>query len=82
MSEEPEVAVFKASFPPIKSAILLSGDGNGGSIKLDIPELEIAVFKQLVDMRREELIVTVQRAAQPQAATARVVGWRERKRTA
>lgn len=79
MGSEQSVVVFKAGFPPIKSAILISGDGNGGSIKLEIPELEIDVFKKLVDMRRDVLIVTIQRAAEPAAEPARVVGWKEKR---
>lgn len=79
MSEQ-AVVVFKATFPAIKSAILISGDGNGGSIKLEIPELELDAFKQLMDMRRDVLIVTVQRAAQPEAEPARVRGWKELKK--
>ena len=70
-----DVIVFKASLPAIKSALLISGDGNGGSIKLDVPELEIDVFRRLLEMRRDTLIVTIQRerAAEPVAQPARVV---------
>lgn len=60
MSED--IAVFRASFPPIKSAILVSGDGTGGSIKLEIPQAERAVFFQLMNMCQDELIVTIARA--------------------
>jgi hypothetical protein len=61
--EQSDIAVFKASFPPIKSAILVSGDGTGGSIKLEIPQAERAIFAQLMDMCQDELIVTIARAA-------------------
>lgn len=56
------MAVFRASFPPIKSAILVSGDGTGGSIKLEIPQAERGIFAQLMDMCQDELIVTISRA--------------------
>lgn len=79
MSED-DVIAFKASFPAIKSAILISGDGNGGSIKLEIPELEIDTFRQLIDMRRDELIVTIQRAEKPKQEETQVMDWREGKR--
>jgi hypothetical protein len=64
MGEEgqPDIAVFKATFPPIKSAILISGDGTGGSIKLEIPQIEREVFRLLMDMCQDVLIVTIQRA--------------------
>lgn len=58
-----EIAVFRAAFPSIRSAILLSGDGTGGSIKLDIPQAERRIFALLMDMCQEELIVTIARAA-------------------
>ena len=61
--EQSDIAVFRASFPPIKSAILVSGDGTGGSIKLEIPQAERAIFAQLMDMCQDELIVTIARAA-------------------
>lgn len=59
----PAIVVFKASFPAIRSAILISGDGTGGSIKLDIPQAERGIFAQLMDMCQDELIVTIARAA-------------------
>jgi len=34
---EPPRIVFRASLPPIQSAILLDGRGDGGRIKLDVP---------------------------------------------
>ena len=34
---EPPKIVFRASLPPIQSAILLDGRGDGGRIKLDVP---------------------------------------------
>lgn len=84
MSEEQsDIAVFRASFPPIKSAILVSGDGTGGSIKLEIPQVERAIFAQLMDMCQDELIVTIARAARKAPAeetqSPKVRGWKERK---
>lgn len=66
MSEEPAIAVFKAFIPPIKSGILISGDGTGGSIKLEIPQTEKDIFHLLMDMTQQELIVTIARAVQPE----------------
>lgn len=61
--DDPDIAVFRANFPPIKSAILISGDGTGGDIKLQIPQMERAIFARLIDMCQDELIVTIARAA-------------------
>lgn len=70
MSEEPsDIAVFKAFIPPIKSGLLISGDGTGGSIKLEIPQTEKEIFHLLMDMTQQELIVTIARAAQPETCT-------------
>lgn len=38
---------FIASLPAIQSAILISGDGNGGKIKLEVPQSEIAEVLKL-----------------------------------
>lgn len=62
MSDQEDIVVFRANFPPIKSAILISGDGTGGDIKLQIPQVERAVFARLIEMCQDELIVTIARA--------------------
>lgn len=80
--DEVEIAVFRASFPPIKSAILVSGDGTGGSIKLEIPQTERGVFALLMQMCQDELIVTIARAArkaEPTAEVPKVRGWKDPK---
>lgn len=51
--------VFLASFPPIQSAIKVSGDG-GIRIQLDIPETEVPNAVDLLAMRGKVLKVTVE----------------------
>lgn len=63
MSDQPDIAVFRASFSTDKSAIQVFGDGTGGSIKLEIPQAERAVFLQLMQLCQAELIVTIARVA-------------------
>jgi hypothetical protein len=76
-----DIIAFRASIPPIKSAILISGDGNGGSLKLDIPEVEGNIFAELYRMRRHELIVTIALAKPTEQPTEapKVRGWKEPK---
>lgn len=82
MSEESETAVFRATFPPIKSAILISGDGTGGSIKLEIPQMERSIFALLIDMCQDELIVTISRASTSLKESKKNGSTETRKRTA
>ena len=35
---------FVASLPPIKSAILLDGNGDGGQVKLEVPRSDVAAL--------------------------------------
>lgn len=79
MSDQSDIVVFKASIPPIKSAILISGDGNGGAIKLDIPEIEGNVFADLYRMRGQPLIVTISRAAPETPEAPKMRGWKDPK---
>ncbi len=79
MSDDADIVVFKASIPPIKSAILISGDGNGGAIKLDIPEIEGNVFADLYRMRGQQLIVTISRVREGTPQPPLVRGWKEPK---
>ena len=51
---------FKASFPAIASAIIISGDGNGLRIKLDIPETELMQALSLLAMRQTAFQVTIE----------------------
>jgi len=74
-----DIIAFRASIPPIKSAILISGDGNGGSLKLEIPEVEGNIFAELYRMRGHELIVTIARAARQAPEVPKVRGWRDLK---
>ena len=51
---------FLASFPPIGSAVKLSGNGDGARIQLDIPESEIDVLRRLLAMRGQVLVVSIE----------------------
>ena len=53
-----EGATFLARFPPIQSAIKISGDG-GMRVQLDIPESELVNALPLLAWRECVLIVTV-----------------------
>jgi len=50
---------FLAAFPPIQSAIKVTGDGGGMRIQLDIPESEMAQAAYLLTMRETVLEVTI-----------------------
>jgi len=82
--EQPDMAIFKASFSTDKSAIQVFGDGTGGSIKLEIPQAERSVFLQLMQMCQAELIVTIARAAReaPKEETQEpeVISWKTPKK--
>ena len=54
-----ESTTFKASFPPIQSAIKVYGHTNGMRIQLDIPETEMAEAIKLLAWRERVLMVTV-----------------------
>lgn len=51
---------FKAAFPPIQSAIKITGDGAGMRIQLDIPESEMSEAIKLMLCREQVLVVTVE----------------------
>jgi hypothetical protein len=51
---------FKASMPPIDSALRYSGAGNGARLQLDIPENQIEHAAWLIAMRQCRLIVTIE----------------------
>lgn len=53
-----EQIVFKASFPPIQSAIKVGQDGM--RIQFDIPETEMANAVKLLAMRDRVLKITVE----------------------
>ena len=44
MSDTPHTVSFVASLPPITSAILVSGDGTGARMKIDIPASDADVI--------------------------------------
>ena len=51
---------FLASFPPIMSAIKVTGTGDGMRVQLDIPEPEMAEAVKLLAWREMVLRVTVE----------------------
>jgi hypothetical protein len=53
---------FIASLPPIKSAIILDGNGDGGQVKFDVPRSDVMKLIQVQGMSRCSLKVTVERS--------------------
>jgi hypothetical protein len=51
---------FRASLPPIKSAILLDGQGDGGQVKLEVPRSDVEALLHLQGMAGRLLLVTVE----------------------
>ena len=50
---------FRASFPPIQSAIKRSGAGDGLRIQLDIPESDVPEAVALMALTQERLLVRI-----------------------
>ena len=55
-----EPITFRASFPPIQSAIKRSGNNDGLRIQLDIPESDVPQAVMLLAMVQERLLITVE----------------------
>lgn len=70
-----EPIVFLASFPPIQSAIKITGDNNGMRIQLDIPESEMANAVKLVALTQKTLRITIE----VDERTNRIIGRRKAK---
>ena len=51
---------FIASLPAIQSAILISGDGNGAKIKLEVPQSEISEILKLSSLYGKCFKVTIE----------------------
>jgi hypothetical protein len=51
---------FTASLPPIQSAILLDGNGDGARIKLDIPRSDIEAVLKLQGFSGKTFMVTIE----------------------
>lgn len=51
---------FKASFPPIQSAVKRDGSGGGMRIQLDIPESEMGQAVMLLALMQSRLKITVE----------------------
>lgn len=60
-----DAITFRASFPPIQSAIKRSGDGGGMRIQLDIPESEMASAVLLLALTNVVLKVTIEKEERP-----------------
>jgi hypothetical protein len=52
--------VFRASFPAIQSAIIISGDGSGLRLKLDVPEIDLLQSLEILAMRNTAFYVTIE----------------------
>jgi len=57
---------FLASFPPIQSAIKITGNGDGMRIQLDIPETEMANSIELLALRGRVVLVTIEKQKEPE----------------
>lgn len=44
MAQSPEPIEFVASLPPIKSAIILDGMGDGGQVKLEVDRTQVGAL--------------------------------------
>jgi len=55
-----EKVTFNGSFPPISSAIKISGNGDGMRIMIDIPESEVAKALMLMMFRQVPITVTIE----------------------
>lgn len=55
-----EKITFIASLPPIQSAILLDGQGDGARIKLDIPRSDIEAILKLQELAGTSFRVTIE----------------------
>ena len=53
-------ATFRATFPPIQSAIKVYGDESGMRIQLEVPESDMVEAVKLLMMRGKVLIVSVE----------------------
>jgi len=53
-------ATFIASFPPIQSAIKITGDGNGMRLQLDVPETEMGEAVKVLAWRECALKITIE----------------------
>ena len=60
MAKASERATFRCSLPPIQSAIMAHGSGDGLRIRLDIPASEMAEAVKLIAWGQRVLVVTVE----------------------
>ena len=55
-----EPITFIATFPAIQSAIIISGNGSGLQIKLEIPETELLNALSTIALREQAFKVTIE----------------------
>ena len=60
MSNDYAPITFRASFPSIQSAIIISGDGTGVRIKLDVPEIDLLPFLHTLALRQTAFKITIE----------------------
>jgi len=60
MTNKNEPITFRASFPAISSAILVSGDGSGLRLKLDVPETDLLQSLHIIALRQTAFQVTIE----------------------
>lgn len=63
---------FLAAFPPIQSAIKITGAGDGMRIQLDIPESEMGNAIELLAWRQRVLKVIVELDEQPHTINRKI----------
>jgi hypothetical protein len=80
MSDDSPIT-FRASFPAIQSAIIISGDGSGLRVKLDIPETDLLQALSILAMRQTAFRVTIEPLANDEIQQATHNGTTTVKRT-
>ena len=59
MTDDSPPITFTAAFPAIASAIIVSGDGNGLRLKLDVPETDLLAALHTLALRQTAFQVTI-----------------------
>ncbi|MDD5013737.1 MAG: hypothetical protein PHW73_01370 [Atribacterota bacterium] len=61
MQHDEEKIEFRASLPPIQSAIQINGMGDGALVKLDVPQSDIEAVLRLQSLAGMVFIVTIKK---------------------
>ena len=72
MAGEQSKIIFKASLPPIQSAIQLDGQGDGGRIKLDVSRQDVEALLKLQKLTGKRLIVYIVEDKSPEKIDIRL----------